>query len=47
MLNGKCWVFADFEIQVTGVRAKGRGVNGCEIDGALVLDSEGLEGVGK
>ena len=47
MLNGKCRVFADFEVEVAGVRTKGRGVNGREVDGALVLDGEGLQGVGE
>ena len=47
MLDSEGRVLADFEIQVAGVRAKGRGVNGGEVDGALVLNGEGFESVGE
>ena len=47
MLDGECRVFANFKVKVASVSAKGRGVNGREVDGAFVLDGEGLEGVGE
>lgn len=43
VLNGESWPLANFEVEVTSVLAKGRGVDGSEADLALVLFSKWLE----
>lgn len=43
VLNRKRRPFADFEVEVAGVLAKGLGIDGREVDGALVLLGNGSE----
>lgn len=47
VLDGEGGPLADLEVEVAGVLAKGGGVDGGEVDLALVLLSDGLEGVGE
>jgi hypothetical protein len=43
VLNGKGGEFIGFEIEVSGVGAKGFGVDGGEVDGSFVFFGDGLE----
>ena len=45
LLNGKCGPNTVLEVQILRVRAKCFGVNGGQVDLALVLLGEGLEGL--
>ena len=47
VLDGERGPLADLEVEVASVLAEGLGVDGCEVDGALVLFSDGLEGFGE
>lgn len=45
VLDGEGWPLANLKIEVAGVLAEGFGVNGSEVDLALVLLSDGFEGL--
>ena len=47
ILDGKGGPFVDLEVQIAGVSAEGAGVDGGEVDLALVLLGDGLQDVGK
>ena len=47
VLDGEGGPLVDLEVQVAGVGAEGAGVDGGEVDLALVLLGDGLQGVGQ
>jgi hypothetical protein len=47
VLDGKGGPFANLEVQVSSMLTKSLGVNGCEVDLAMVLLGEGLEVLGE
>jgi len=46
-LDGECGPLVDLKVKVASVGTESFGVNGCEVDNALVLLSEGLEDIGE
>jgi hypothetical protein len=47
VLNGEGWPLANLKVEVARVLAKVLGVNGSEVDLALVQLGEGLQGLGE
>ena len=46
-LNGECGPLVGFKVEITGVGAKGLGVDGSQIDLAFVLLRDGLQRLGE